>query len=762
MNKLRPVLGKGLTPSKPPPLPEAAASASLTRSLNATINRLSSQGAHRDVLLAFSSMRINRVPADPHTFPSVLKACTHLDLYPLGLSFHQCLIVYGFTSDAYIASSLITFYAKFGQVRSAGKVFDLMPERNVVPWTAIIGCYRKAGDVDASFDLLNDMRHEGVEPSSVTLLEVLAGDLELTRVQSLHCCALVYGFGSDVILLNSFLNAYGKCGSIDDAKALLELMDQRDIISWNTLVSAYARIGNFEEVMHLLTRMKDEGVEPGQQTLGSLLSAVAARGDLYLGKVVHGQILRAGLEVDAHIASILVIMYLKCGNPAGACRTFELAPDKDVVLWTAFISGLVQNNNADKALLVFKSMLESGETPSTDTIASIFAACAQTGSYSLGTSIHGYVLRRRIPVELAAQNSLVTMYAKCNHVMQSRAVFNNMEKKNLVSWNAIIVGYAQQGQLSEVFTMFHDMREALQLPDPITIVSLLQACALVGALHQGKWVHSFVLRSCFGQCIEIETALVDMYAKCGDLDNAQKCFDRMSQHDLVSWGAIIAGYGSHGKGGTALKMYSEFLHRGFQPNDVIFLSILSACSHTGLVNQGLSLFKSMTEDYGIVPRLEHHACIVDLLSRAGRVHEAYAFYKRTFPRPSFHALGILIDACRVSGDAELIEIIAREMSMLELIDAGSYVQLLHGYASLNRWDNVGESWAQMRSLGLKKLPGWSFIELYGEVTTFFKDHVSHPQFEEIVWLLKTLSREMKKDYNFKVASDSQHIFESAR
>ncbi|KAK9268215.1 hypothetical protein L1049_010658 [Liquidambar formosana] len=223
-----------------------------------------------------------------------------------------------------------------------------------------------------------------------------------------------------------------------------------------------------------------------------------------------------------------------------------------------------------------------------------------------------------------------------------------------------------------------------------------------------------------------------MYSKCGDLDTAQKCFDTILEQDLVSWSTIIAGYGSHGKGKTALRMYSEFLQTGIKPNHVMFLSVLSACSHDGLVNEGLSIFHFMTEDYAIEPKLEHRACIVDLLSRAGRVEEAYNFYKRMFPDPMIDVLGILLDGCRTNGNMELGDIIARDILMLKPASAGNYVQLAHGYASMNRWDGVGEVWTQMRSLGLKKIPGWSYIELHGTIATFFTSHSSHPQFEEIV------------------------------
>lgn len=348
-----------------------------------------------------------------------------------------------------------------------------------------------------------------------------------------------------------------------------------------------------------------------------------------------------------------------------------------------------------------------------------------------------------MPMDIPTQNSLVTMYAKCGKLEQSSAVFHMMDERDVVSWNAIVAGHAQNGHLYEALCLFDEMRTTLQKPDFITTVSLLQACASTGAFHQGKWIHNFVIRNHLGPCVLIDTALVDMYSKSGDLDTARKCFDRMSQHDVVSWSTIIAGYGYHGKGGIALEMYSEFLRSGVEPNHVIFLLVLCACSHNGLVEQGMSLFESMEKDFSIQPTLEHWACVVDLLSRAGRVKEAYGFYTRMFPKPMVDVLGILLDACRTSGNKELGDIVANDILMLKPGDSGNYVQLAHSYAAMGRWDGVGEACIQMRTLGLKKLPGWSSMELNGKITTFFNDHSSHPQYDDVVFLLKSLSNESR-------------------
>ncbi|KAK4746390.1 hypothetical protein SAY87_012702 [Trapa incisa] len=705
------------------------------------------QGSH------LQHSRAHQNSPDPLSFPRLLKACTSLSLYPLGLSLHQHIVVSGFAADAYIASSLINFYAKFGFVDNAQKVFDRMPDRTVVPWTTIIGCYSRTGNTHRSFALFSCMRREGVAPTSVTLIGMLSCDsLELCQVKCLHCFSVLCSFDSDLILLNSLLNGYGKMGSIHSAELLFELMGQKDIISWNIMISAYAEKGYAEKAVQLLSKMRMAGRQPDQQTFGPLS---ATMGNLKLGKSLHGHILRTGLSFDVHLETSLMIMYLKCGSSKNAIQIFDHAQERDAIQWAALISGLVQNDCAEKAVAVFSLMLESGELPSSAALASLLSASAHLGSYSLGTSIHGYILRRKLLVDLTVENSLITMYAKCDHMEKCWVVFYKMVNKDIVSWNAIITGCAQSGHIGKAFSLFNAMRKVLEKPDTITVISLLQVCASTGGLQHGKWIHSYILRLCILPCIKVETALVDMYSKCGKMGYAQKCFTGMPEKDLISWAALIAGYGCHGEGEVALRLYFEFLQSGSLPNDVLFLSVLSACSHTGLVEQGLQLYHSMSVNFRIEPRLEHKACIVDLLCRSRRVEEAYGFYKKAFIGVEFDVLGILLDACRANGLKELGDDIAQELSRLRPENAGSFVQLVHNYASMNRWDSVGKVWTRMRALGLRKPAAWSFIELCKSITTFFAGHSSHPQLEEIISVLRSLNGEMETmEISLKVGKES--------
>lgn len=620
----------------------------------------------------------------------------------------------------------------------------MMPLRNIVPWTAIIGCYSRAGDMGNAFFLYNAMQYEGVQPSSITILTMLSGVTVSAHLDILHSCIIKRCYTWDIALMNCMLSVYAKCRRVEDAEELFELLDEKDAVSWNSLINAHSMFGNLNGVSKLFNRMRYENAEPDEHTFGALVSAAVSDGSVEVGKIMHGQVMTSGFGMNKHVQTSLVVMYSRCGQLDAATQIFKSAGDKDAVSWTAMISGLVQNDSADKALQVFRQMLILNVIPSTATMACSLASCGQLGSVKLGTSIHCYILRQRMVVDILIQNSLVSMYAKCGHLEQSFAVFCLMEERDKVSWNAVVAGYAQSGYLTTGLYLFNEMRLVHEQPDSVTILSLLQSCASLGAYHQGKWIHNFVLRSSLGLCIRTGTALVDMYAKCGDLDSARKCFECMPQHDTISWSTIISAYGTHGKGETALDMYFKFLKNKLAPNDVVFLSVLYACSHNGLVDHGMSLFESMKNEHNVKPKLEHCACIVDLLCRAGRIQDSYNFYRKMFPEPVSDVLGIILDSCRRNGETELGAIVAQEISELEPVDAGKYVQLAHSFASIAKWDGVGESWVQMRSLGLRKVPGWSSIEMQGTTTPFFNHHSSHPQYANIVSLLRKLTNDITK------------------
>ncbi|XP_039121386.1 LOW QUALITY PROTEIN: pentatricopeptide repeat-containing protein At4g04370-like [Dioscorea cayenensis subsp. rotundata] len=730
-NLVSPINPSSLPSLRPPSFADAAATSGL-RSCNQI-----------RLLLSYASTLLRSIPPCPQAFPPLIKACANLGLLSASVLLHQNAIVHGYASDAYIASSLVHMYAKYGDVLSARKVFDGMTTRDVVPWSAIVGCYSSSGDAETAFHMFNQMRRLGIEPNAVTILSLLSGISRSNHLHCLHGFTIRCGLEMDIILANSLMNVYAKLGRVELARKLFDSMPLKDIVSWNSLITGYSQgcSSGFRECMFLFDRMRFEKIEPNHQTYVSMVSSVTNSGDAFVqaGEVVHAQVIVSGFQTDVFVDTALVSMYLKFRSWKVAFLLFDRVSDRDVVAWTAMISGLTQNDGADKALVVFHEMVKSSVMPATTTIACVLAACSQLGLLNVGSSVHGFIIRHYLTLDVHAWNALITMYAKCGgHLSTVQYVFEMMPYRDLVSWNAIISGCAQNRHLAMVFSLFKRLRLSAERPDSITMVSLLHVCASWGALHLGMSVHCSTIKHGLDQFISISTSLIDMYSKGGDLQSANKCFSLMHYKDLVAWCAIIEGYGNHGMGEAAISLYSDFLQTGIMPNHVIFLSVLSACNHAGLISEGLQIFRSMQDDFSIDPRLEHWACIIDLLCKAGRVEAAASFTRTMLPQANADVLGIVLDACRQHGHARLAEEIAQEIIDLKPQTAGSYVQLAHSYAAMNRWDGVGDTLAQMKTLGLKKAPGWSFVEINGTITMFFADQSSHDQYEEVILLLKLL------------------------
>ncbi|KAK8931340.1 Pentatricopeptide repeat-containing protein [Platanthera zijinensis] len=561
--------------------------------------------------------------------------------------------------------------------------------------------------------------------------------LSLLRLgRLLHQRAVVLGVAAEPHLATSLLHMYAMNSRMPDAHQMFDQMPVRKVVPYSAMISAYCRSANMNAAISIYSTMLNDGIRPNSVTFLGLLSGVSA-----CGPHLHASVITSGFESDSHLVTAIISMYLKFTDFDRALKLFDRSPEKDVVMWTAMISGLVRNDRADEALLVFRRMAAS-LSPSNESVAIAVSACAQLGLLGAGASIHGFVIRHCLPLDNAAENSLITLYAKCGHLRRSRSLFESMEGRDLVSWNAIVSGFAHNARLEEALGFFTGMISANQRPDAITVASLLQGCAAVAALDQGKLMHSFMIRHEVESSLSMETSLVDMYSKCGHIGSAEKCFDRMVEKDVVAWSVIIAGYAAHGMGEVALKTYSDFLKTEMEPNSVMLLSVLSACSHSGHVSEGLSIFDSMKEKFGVDPRLEHCSCVVDLLCRAGNVEEGLKFIRSMSPAANDDVLGIILDACRATDRGELAEKVAEEME-LKLDTAGSYVQLARNYAAKRQWDGVGEALRRMRGLGLKKTPGWSFVELNGRKYLFFADDSSHTQWDEIIGLLNILRNETK-------------------
>ncbi|KAH9320380.1 hypothetical protein KI387_043976 [Taxus chinensis] len=370
--------------------------------------------------------------------------------------------------------------------------------------------------------------------------------------------------------------------------------------------------------------MQRKGIRPDSFALSAILSACAKMASLQLGKELHGSILRSGFECDVVVGSGIVDMYVKSRSLEDACKVFDQIPERDVVTWTSMIAGYAQEGGIDEALRLFEKMPERN---------------------------------------VVSWTAMIVAYVRDQRVDKARKLFEEMPERNVVSWNAMVAGYGQNGRVD----MALDMQMVLRgvKPDPDTFSSVIPSCAQLATLQQGKEIHEDIIRSGFQSDAFVGSALVDMYAKCGSIEDARKMFDKMPRQNMVSWTAMIVGYAMHGSSEEALQLFEQMQGSGTQPNSITFAGVLSACCHAGLVDDGWKYFYSMSKDYQIAPSLEHYCCMVDLLGRAGNLDEAKHFVYEMPIKPNVNVWVALLAACRVHNNIKLAEHVAKNLIELE-------------------------------------------------------------------------------------------------
>lgn len=460
-------------------------------------------------------------------------------------------------------------------------------------------------------------------------------------------------------------------------------------------------------------------------------------------KQAYAQLIITGIVQNIFLNTQLIIKYVMLGYIENARQVFDQLCERDVVLWNAMIRGYVKNGLCEEAFKLYCQMKLESVQPDKFTFPCVLKACASLSALQEGKGIHGHVIRNGLESDAYVGDNLVYMYSKCRSIKDARRMFDKMTPRTVVSWTKMIAGYAQNGIAKEALVLFHEMQLAGVEPDSLTIVIILPACADLGALKQGKWIHHYVVRNGFGSDIYVGTALIDMYAKCGSIEVARQLFDKMSKRDVISWNAMIAGYGMHGLGEDALAIFAQMQEAHMKPDNATFVGVLSACSHAGLVDKGWDYFGCMSRDYYITPSVEHCACMVDLLGRAGRLEEARDFIEEMPLEPDTGVWGALLGACRIHCNIELGEHAAEHLFRLAPGHSGYYVLLSNIYAGAGRWDDMEKLRTMMKSRGVKKIPGWSLIEVNREVHEFHVGDNSHPLCEKNYAMLETLAGQME-------------------
>ncbi|XP_068646743.1 pentatricopeptide repeat-containing protein At5g48910-like [Aristolochia californica] len=458
---------------------------------------------------------------------------------------------------------------------------------------------------------------------------------------------------------------------------------------------------------------------------------------------IHAQIIVTGLQQNPFLASKLVSQYAEHLGMGIARKVFEAVRERDVLLWNVVIRGYADKGPFVEAIKVYHHMRSSGICPNRYTFPFVLKACAAIGGRK-GKEIHGHIMRAGLWSDLFVANALVALYAKCRDIQKARRLFDEICDKDLVSWNSMIAGYSQNEQMNEALELFHQMvgEDSRIMPDRVTLVTVLPVCAHLAAIQEGMWIHLYIIKSGIEIDVALGSGLVGTYAKCGRLETACLLFAKIAERNVVVWNMMIGGFGMHGHAAEAVEMFFQMVETGVCPDDISFVTVISACSHAGMVDRGLEFFKMM-ERFSVERTAVHYSCVVDLLGRAGRLTEAFEFIEKMPVRPGKDAWGALLGACRIHGKIELAELAAERLFVLDPDNAGRYVALAKMYEDAGRMEDVARVRKLMRERRIKKQHGCSTIEVDCVLHIFGVDDDSHPMAKTIYDTLEHIEMEMK-------------------
>lgn len=629
-------------------------------SQTALLNLYSNQGKWRELFKLYQHMRNHGFQPNTFTFPLLLKPS-----FPrsLGRSIHADVNKRGFQSDAYVINAVIAMYAACGSLTAARQLFYEMPEPNSISWNAAI---------------------------------------------------------------SSFFHA-GNCGT---AIELFEKMPEPNVVTWSAVIAGYTQNDHADDALRVFSQMRDKSnnadddtglcVLPNSNTIASVLSACVKIRDLSFGEQVHGLAVKISTYTvtNVFVGSVLVDLYGRCGRLELARHAFDSLLEKNVVAWSVLIAAYVQNDCPSSAIDVFKEMVYGGTVPNSVTLTTVVAACAHMPDLLLGKAVHCFIFKRQEQPDIFISTALIDMYGKCSCLLYAHRVFEkdnaSSEHNTTTVWNAMISGYVENGCIEEAWCVIRSLSRLPNdgpKPNAVTMAIVLPLCARTTSLLNGKEFHCYALKNGLDKEVLIANGLLDMYSKCGKIHLAKKQFDRMPVKNRISWTSMIDGYGTHGDGEGAIKVFKSMVgEENVKPDNVTFVALISACSHAGLVEEGLRYFKAMLPEYGVMPMEENYGSVVDLLARAGHINEAKDLIATIPFKPGASVWGALLNACRIHGHIDEAELAVQCLNELEPKEAGFQTLLSNIYADNGRIDAVAKVRTAMREMGVAKRRGCSWLE----------------------------------------------------
>ncbi|KAH7428636.1 hypothetical protein KP509_09G009700 [Ceratopteris richardii] len=605
-------------------------------SWNTLISGLVQYEQDEDALTCFKRMQLAGCYPDAVTFTCILKVCGNLRTLDLGEEIHKLILkAHLLEEDIVVANALVDMYVRCGEFEKAIEVFDKLPVHDVVSWNVLIGGYAQHGYNKQALKCFYDMQARGVCPNPITFSFVLkvcsnVGDLEMgeklqTQILREHM------FEQDIGISNAVIDMYSRCGSLIKAREVFNAVSKKNTATWNALIAGYCQHGHYEEALGCFRQMQLEGFRMDEITASCMFKVCGNLRALDEGNAIHLQAVKEGLlEGDVVGTNALIDMYTKCNALEEAQNVFDKLHDRNAVSWNVLIGGYSQKGYANVALELFNQMQAAGCSPDAVTLASVLTSCGSAGALDQGQEIHMHIVKwNLLDTDIVLAGALVDMYAQCGSLQKAQQVFDELPLWNTVSWTVLINGYVQHGHGEKALNCFEKMNQDGLIPDAATLACLLRTCGHLGAAYKGEEIHAEIAKHQFLENdMNVGLALINMYAKCGMLVQAQEFFEKLQVRDVMSWSALLGGYSQVGKDEIVLELFDKMIGEGVVPDSVVFTIILNACSHRGLINEGQALFEMMAKSFHIVPTEAHHTCMLDLFGRSGYLDKAAAMIEK--------------------------------------------------------------------------------------------------------------------------------------
>lgn len=674
---------------------------------------------YEEVLKVYLELKFQGIGINSSAITFGLKSCMETHKMEFGKGMQGDSIKVGCNGDKFVGSALVGFYFHFGDTVDAEKAFEEISLRDVVIYTAMITGYARMASSYAAhaFRFVSYMQEEGLEPNRVTLVSLLqaAGHIgAIKEAKLLHAYAIRREMDLlDIIIETSIIDMYAKCGDLDSADLILTQRKSRGVASWNSLISTGVQLGQILEALALFSLMVKEGVEPDLITIASVLMACVEAKLMLQGTSIHGYVIKKAVDLDLVSFTSLIDFYSKCNQLDKAKILFYRMKMRDVVAYNVIISGCLSAGLPDESFHMLSQMFLEGLKPNIATIQSLLSACADHADIRRGKRTHGYIIRNGFDSDVEVSNHLLHIYAKHGQVGKARLIFSMIRSKDMVSWTSMIMGYANQGCPKKSLALYLEMKEERFAPDSVILLSLLRAFSQLGCLNHTREAHGYLKRSGLEEDFTMINSLITTYAKCGRFDTSRKLFDGMREKALSSWNAIIDAHGMNGQCLVALDLFYQMLNAHVEPDGITFTSILSACSHAGLIKQGQHIFEFMKHSHANLMREEHYSCMVDMLGRAGFLEEAYKVAMCLPDEQCASALCSLLSACRIYKAAEMGGIIGKKLHEINPKFSGMFALQANIYAEAGEWGDVERMWSLAKDRGHRKLPACSTVDSRG-------------------------------------------------